>query len=108
MVKNPLAKGGDRRDAGSIPGSGRSPRERNGNPLQYSRLETPMDRGAWRAVAHGVAKSWTRLKRLSSYTQRDTHTTFRKGTGTQKVLRQREVCIIKIFQNFTRHNFTQV
>ena len=48
-------------DLGSIPGSGRSPGEGNGNPLQYSCLENPMDRGAWRATVHGVAKSRTRL-----------------------------------------------
>ena len=48
-------------DLGSVPGSGRSPGEGNGNPLQYSCLENPMDRGAWWATAHGVAKSWTRL-----------------------------------------------
>ena len=41
---------------GSIPGSGRSPREGNGNPLQYSCLENPMDRGAWQAIVHGVHK----------------------------------------------------
>ena len=46
-------------DPGSIPGSGRSPGEGNGNPLQYSCLKNPMDRGAWRATVHGVAKSWT-------------------------------------------------
>ena len=46
-------------DPGVIPGSGRSPREGNGNPLQYSCLENPMDRGVWRATVHGVAKSWT-------------------------------------------------
>ena len=46
---------------GSIPGLGRSPREGNGNPLQYSCLENPMDRGAWRAAVYGVAKSWIRL-----------------------------------------------
>ena len=45
-------------DLGSIPGSGRSPGEGNGNPLQYSCLENPMDRGAWWATDHGVAKSW--------------------------------------------------
>ena len=50
---------GDARDAGSIPGSGRSPGEGNGNPLQYSCLENSMDRGAWRAIVHGVAKSRT-------------------------------------------------
>ena len=46
---------------GSIPGSGRSPGGGNDNPLQYSCLENPMDRGAWRARAHGVAKGLTRL-----------------------------------------------
>ena len=46
-------------DLGSIPGSGRSPGEGNGNLLQYSCLENSMDRGAWRAIVHGVAKSWT-------------------------------------------------
>ena len=48
-------------DLGSIPGSGRSPGEGNGNPLQDSCLENPMDRGAWWATVHGVAKSRTRL-----------------------------------------------
>ena len=48
-------------DLGSIPGSGRSPGEGNGNPLQYSCLENPMDGGAWWATVHGIAKSWTRL-----------------------------------------------
>ena len=48
-------------DLGSIPGSGRSPGEGNGNPLQYSCLENPMDGGAWWAIVHGVAKSRTRL-----------------------------------------------
>ena len=48
-------------DPGSIPGSGRSLGEGNGNPLQYSCLENSMDRGAWWATLHGVAKSWTRL-----------------------------------------------
>ena len=46
---------------GSVPGSGRSPREGNGNPLQYSCLENPMDRGAWWATVHRVAKSQTQL-----------------------------------------------
>ena len=46
-------------DPGLIPGSGRSPGERNGNPLQYFCLENPMDRGAWQATVHGVAKSRT-------------------------------------------------
>ena len=58
MVKNPPANARDIRDAGSIPGS-RSPGEGNGNPFQYSCLENPMDRGAWRATVHGVKKSQT-------------------------------------------------
>ena len=48
-------------DSGLIPGSGRSPGEGSGNPLQYSCLENSTDRGAWWATVHGVAKSWTRL-----------------------------------------------
>ena len=55
-------------DPCSICGVGRSPGEGSGNPLQYSRLEHPMDRGAWRATVHGVAKSRTRPKRLSTHT----------------------------------------
>ena len=54
-------------DLGSIPGSGRSPGEGNGNPLQYSCLENPMDRGAWWATVHGVIKSWARLSDLTYY-----------------------------------------
>ena len=50
---------GDIRDAGSILGSGRSPGKGNSNPLQYSCLENPMDRGAWWATVHGVPKSHT-------------------------------------------------
>ena len=61
VVKNLPASAGDIRDAGSIPGSGRSPREGNGNPLQCSCLENSMDRGAWQATVHGVTKSRTRL-----------------------------------------------
>ena len=57
MVKNPPANAGDVRDAGLIPGLGRYSGGGHGNPLQYSRLEDPMDRGEWRATVHGVAKS---------------------------------------------------
>ena len=52
-------------DLGLIPGSGRSPGEGNGNPLQYSYLENPMDRGAWWATVHGVSKSRTRLSNFT-------------------------------------------
>ena len=61
MVKNPPANAGDVRDTGLIPGSGRSPRGGNGNLLQYSCLENPMDRGTWWAIVHRVAKNWTGL-----------------------------------------------
>ena len=61
VVKNLPANAGDLRDAGSTPGSGRSPGKGHGTPLQYSSLENPMDRRAWQATVHGVAKSWTQL-----------------------------------------------
>ena len=57
MVKNSPANAGDIRDEDLIPGWERSSGGGNGNPLQYSCLENPMDRGAWRATVHGVAKS---------------------------------------------------
>ena len=57
-MKNPLVNAGD---AGSIPGSGTSPGEGNGDLLQYSCLISPMDRGAWKAIVHGVAESRTGL-----------------------------------------------
>ena len=60
-VKNSSPDAGDTRDAGSIPWWERSPGERYGNALQYSCQDTPMDRGAWQALALGVAKSWTWL-----------------------------------------------
>ena len=56
MIENPPANERDIGDIGSIPGSGRSPGGGNGNPLQFSGLENPMDRGAWWATVHGVAK----------------------------------------------------
>ena len=59
VVKNLPANAGDVRDIGSIPGLGRSPRGRHGNPLQYSCLENPKDREAWWATVQGVTKSWT-------------------------------------------------
>ena len=58
LVKNLSA---DAEDAGSIPGSGRSPGEGNGNPLQYSCLGNPMDRGVLWTTVHGVTKSWTQM-----------------------------------------------
>ena len=60
-VKNPSANAGDARDVGLIPGSGRSPGDGHGYPLQYFCLENPVDRGVWQAAVHRVPKSWTRL-----------------------------------------------
>ena len=57
--KNPPANAGDIRDMGSIPGLGRSPEGEHANPLQYSCLENPKDRGAWWFTVHRVEKSWT-------------------------------------------------
>ena len=59
VVKNLLANAGDTRDTGSVPRLGRSPGEGNGNPLQYSCIGNPMDRGAWRPTVHGISKSLT-------------------------------------------------
>ena len=67
MGKESACNAGDAGDPGSIPGSGRSPGGGHGNPLQYSCLENPMDRKAWQATVHGVAKSWTQLNPLSMH-----------------------------------------
>ena len=65
VVKNSPANAGDLIDTGSIPGLGRSPGGGHGNPFQYSCLENPMDKGAWWATVHRVAKSWTPLSNLA-------------------------------------------
>ena len=67
MVKNPPAKLGSAGDAVSIPGFGRSPGGRHGNPLQYSCLGNLMDRGAWWAIVHGVAKESDMTEGLSTH-----------------------------------------
>ena len=67
VVKNQSASAGDIRDMGLRPRSERSSGEGNGNPLQYSCLENPMDRGAWRATDHRVTKSQSRLKQISTF-----------------------------------------
>ena len=72
LVKNLPANAGDARDVGSIPGSGKSPGEGNDNPLQYSCLKNSMDREAWQAILHGVAKHWTRLS-MHACTHTHTH-----------------------------------
>ena len=72
VLKNLTANGGDIRDMDLILGSGISTGGGHGNPLQYSYLENPMDRGAWRATVHRVAKSQTQLKRLSIHAHTST------------------------------------
>ena len=67
MVMNPSVNAGDARDESLIPGSGRSPGGGHGNPLQYSCLKNPTDRGAWWAMIHRVTKSRTQLKGLSMH-----------------------------------------
>ena len=67
VVMNPPVNAGDVRDMGLIPGSGRSPGGGHGNLFQYSCQGNSMDKGAWRAIVHGVTKSWTRLKYLSTH-----------------------------------------
>ena len=63
MLKNPPAHAGDIKEMGSIPGLGRFPGGGNGNPLQYSYLNNPMERGIWWAIVHGDAESWTLLSK---------------------------------------------
>ena len=65
-----LPNAGDKRHAGLIPGSARSPREGHGNPFQYSCLENPMDRGAWQSTVHKVTNSQTQLKQLNTHTRK--------------------------------------
>ena len=67
VVKNTPANAGHIRDLGLILGLGKYPEVGQGNPLQYSCLENPMDRGAWQGIVHGVTKHWTQLKWLSTH-----------------------------------------
>ena len=69
MVKNPPVNAEDAREESSIPGSGKAPGVGNGNPLWYSWLENYMERGAWRATVHGVAKSQTQPSTHPPYTK---------------------------------------
>ena len=87
-----IAFSGDIRDKGSIPGLGRSTGDGHGNPLQYSYLENPMNRGFWRATVHRVAKSRTRLKHLACL-----HIYFNVSWSTQAVSLQ--IKVIKIDLN---------
>ena len=94
VVKSPPASTGDARDSSSSPGLGGSPGEGNGSPLQYSCLENPMDRGAWWATVHGVAKNQPRLSMPC-------HAKY----ALDSVLRTPHVVLVRVFQrnlNFCR------
>ena len=67
MGKESACNAGNTGDVGSVPGLGKAPGEGNGNPLQYSSLENPMDKGTYRATVQTVAKGWTRLSDLHTY-----------------------------------------
>ena len=99
MVKNPPANSGDIRDVGLIPGSGRSPEGRHGNPLQYFYLENPKDRGAWWATVHRVAQSWTLLKWLSLHAP---------YTDVQWIMKQFTCSVFIQFSIPHVHNFISV
>ena len=91
MVKNTLANAGDTGDVGSIPGLGRSCGGGNGNSLQYSCLENPMDREAWQATVHGVAKSQSGLNT-------HTHTNFiRVSTELGRQMSNTSACFLDIY-----------
>ena len=93
VVKNLPASAGEIRDAGSTPRLGRSPGGGHGNPLQYSCLENPMDKGAWRAVVHGVTRSQTRLSK-----HRGSEASFYDGrTGTWVYLDEQRQFLTKEF-----------
>ena len=77
VVKNLPARARNVRDPGSVPESGRSPGGGNGNPLQYSCLKNPMDKGACQAAIHGAAKSQTRLS--TAHTHTDTHHVYHRN-----------------------------
>ena len=91
MVKNLLANAGNTRDAGSVRGLGRSAGEGNGTQVQYSCLENSIDRGAWRATVHGVAKSQTQL---STHTHNKIH---KRETEQYKEFIIKETTFIKWF-----------
>ena len=94
MVKNLTFTAGDARDVGSIPGLRRCPGEGNGNPLQYSCLGNPKDRGACQSIVHGVAKNWTPLSvhahaRARTHTHTHTRVEWRWGGGRASNERKR-------------------
>ena len=99
VVKNLPANAGDTGEGGLVPGSGRSPGEGNGNLFQYSCLNNPMDREAWRATVHGVAESQTKL---SNWTQahirtdcihRELYSVFYGDLNGKEILKRGDTCV---------------
>ena len=104
MVKNLPANAGDIRDVGLIPGLGRSPGVGNGNPLQYTCLENPMDRRDWRATVHGVAESdMTEHACTHTHTHTHIHTHYRvdKWDALRNVKRV-QLCLVSILTEHRR------
>ena len=100
MVKTLPANAGDVRGVGSIPGLGRSPGGRHGNPLQYSYLENSLDRGAWQATVHRIVNRRTRLKRLSirACMENDACTPCNKGEDMSSAFK-------KLIPQWRRHSY---
>ena len=100
MVKTLPASAEDERDVGSVPWLGRSPRGGNVNSLQYSCLGNPMDRRAWWATVHGVAKSWTRR----STTQQPIHISVDKEENTMESI-HKSLKLLVFTHNLTLSKF---
>ena len=96
MVNNPLVNAGDIRDTGSIPGLGRSPGGGHGNPLQYSCLENPTDRGAWWVRVHRVTKSRTRLSMHAQLSKAPLLTSFSSNVSSTTPICLNFCCISEL------------
>ena len=115
VLKNLPADAGDTGDVSLIPGSGRSSGLEYGNPHQYSCLENSMDRGAWKATVHGVAKGWTQLStcthmHFSYYSHNTASATYKKTTKWTSFLSQEinneSLGTILVFQRLRLHAST--
>ena len=100
VVKNMPANAGGTGNMGSVPGLGKSPGEGNGNPLQYSCLENPMDREAWWATVHGVSKSQIRLSLHAMKKKEFTYHTIHPFKGYNSIVLRSQSCTSKNTVNF--------
>ena len=96
MVKNPSVNAGDIRDKSSIPGLGRSPGGGHGNPLQYSCLQTPTDRGAWWVRVHGVTRSQTQLSMRAQLSKAPLLTSFSSNVSSTTPICSNFCCISEL------------